>query len=397
MKRIVTVAIVMAAAVLGTALAQELVLGWSGAVTGPTSDAGQFVVQGVEDYCAYANDEGLIPGVSVRCLTKDDGYDNDNTLRNFEGFLDQGMQAFISYATGATLQLKVNAMEEEMPVLSASLHIANIDPPDNAYNFLPITSYSEQVVALLDWIHANDDSGTTPKVAMLIHPSAFGRAPVEDAQKAADLLGIDIVEVIEHGEGLDYTATLQRWANAGVRYVIGQSVQSPIAAMLQAAQALGLKDQMTFLGAHYTGGSTLVNLAGDAADGFLWTTSFKMAYNIPLQREIGERYGRSEETIADVNYTTGLLQTAIYVEAARRAVAAGEGVDKDAIYRHMLMMNADQEGVFDTPFAVGPVSFSDTDRVGVDALHLLEDQGGRFVSVSEPFQSDTFRTVHPPQ
>jgi len=397
MRKITWMLLLAGALAFGSVQAQDLVLGWSGAVTGPTSDAGQFVVQGVEDYCAYANDEALVPGVTVTCLTKDDGYDNDNTLRNFEGFLDQGMQAFISYATGATLQLKVNAMEEEMPVLSASLHIANIDPPDNAFNFLPITSYSEQVVALLDWIHANDTSGERPQVAMLIHPSAFGRAPVEDAKKAADLLGIDIVEVIEHGEGLDYTATLQRWDNSGVRYVVGQSVQSPIAAMLQAAQALGLKDRMTFLGAHYTGGSTLVNLAGDAAEGFLWTTSFKMAPNIPLQSEIGQRYGRSEETIADVNYSTGLLQAAIYVEAARRAVAAGEAVSKATIYQHMLMMNADQEGVFQTPFAVGAVSYSQTDRVGVDALHLLQDQGGTFVSISEPFNSDTFRTVHPAQ
>ncbi len=391
------IALSMVLALGGAALAQEVVLGWSGAVTGPTSDAGQYVIQGVEDYCSYANDEKLVPGYSVRCMTKDDGYDNDTTLRNFESFLDQGMQAFISYATGATLQLKVNAVEEQMPVLSASLHIANIDPPDNAYNFLPITSYSEQVVALLDWIHQNYQGDGAPKVAMLIHNSAFGRAPVDDAKKAAGQLGIDIVEVQEIGEGLDYTAMLQRWHNEGVQYVVNQNVQTPVAALLQAAQALGMMDQMTFLGAHYTGGSTLVSLAGDAANGFLWTTSFKMADQIPLQSEIGQRYGRGADTIADVNYTTGLLQAAIYVEAARRAVAAGEQVSKETIYEHLLQMNADGEGEYPTPFAVGPVTFSDTDRVGVDALHLLEDQGGTFKPISDPYTSETFRSVHTAQ
>ena len=83
--------------------AQDIVIGWSGAVTGPTSDAGQYVIQGVQDYCQYANDENLIPEHTLKCLTSDDAYDNDNSLRNFEGFLDEGMMAYLSYATGATL------------------------------------------------------------------------------------------------------------------------------------------------------------------------------------------------------------------------------------------------------------------------------------------------------
>ena len=391
--------IVLLIAVLFTlSAAQEVVIGWSGAVTGPTSDAGQFVIQGIEDYCAYANEEGLIPDYEIVCLLKDDGYDNDNSLRNFEGYLDEGMDAFISYATGATLQLKVNAVEEEMPVISASLHIGVIDPPDNSYNFLPITSYSEQVVALLEYIAENHEGDGAPQVAMLVHPSAFGRAPVEDAEAAAEVLGIDIVEVQEHGEGLDYTAMLQRWDNSGVEYVIGQSVQSPIAAMLNAAADLDLLENMTFMGAHYTGGSTLTSLAGEAAEGFLWATSFDLADNISFQQELGERYGRGEETISDVNYTTGLLQAATFIEAARRAVEAGAEPDPEGITNAILTMNDDGEGAYEAHgFGVGPVSFGENDRVGVDALELFQVQDGEFVAFSEPFNSETFREVHPPQ
>ncbi len=386
------------AALFSLAFAQEVVIGWSGAVTGPTSDAGQFVIQGVEDYCQYANEEELIPGYTITCLTSDDQYNNDNSLRNFEGFLDEEMQAFISYATGATLQLKINAVEEAIPVISASLHIGVIDPPDNAYNFLPITSYSEQVVALLEWIAQNHEGDEAPKVAMLVHPSAFGRAPVEDAQAAAQELGIEIVEVQEHGEGIDYTAMLQRWDNSGVQYVIGQSVQSPIAALLNAAQALGLTERMRFMGAHYTGGNSLTSLAGEAAEGFLWATSFALPEDIPFQSELGERSGRGEETISDVNYTTGLLQAATFIEAARRAVEGGGEVSSESIYQELLAMNAEGDGDYEAHgFGVGPVSYSETDRVGVDALALFQVQEGAFVAFSEPFNSETFREVHPPQ
>lgn len=391
--------LLLIAALVGLGFAQdEVVIGWSGAITGPTSDAGQFVVQGVEDYCAYANAQDLIPDYQLTCLTADDQYDNNNTLRNFLSFLDEGMDAFISYGTGGTLQLKVNAVEEQMPVVSASLHIGVIDPPDSAYNFLPITSYSEQVVALLEWIAENHQGDAAPKVALLLHPSAFGRAPVEDAQAAAEALGIEIVEIIEHGDGTDYTAILQRWNNSGVQYVVTQTVQSPVAAMLNTAEALGLKETMTFMGAHYTGGSTLVSIAGDAAEGFLWATSYYMGHEdtpgMELVRQIGEQNGRPEESILDVNYTSGMLQTAIFVEAARRAAEAGEEVNSESIYQQLLMMNEEGNGVFEQGFAVGPVSYSETDHVGVDALRLLEAQDGQFMPITEPFQSELFREVH---
>jgi branched-chain amino acid transport system substrate-binding protein len=388
----------LALGLFSTAWAQEIVFGWSGAVTGPTSDAGQFVVQGVEDYCRYANDEELIPGFSLRCITRDDQYNNDNTVRNFEGFLDEGMVAFISYATGATEQLKVNAVEEEIPVISASYHIGVIEPPDNEFNFLPITTYSEQVVALLEWVAENHQGDGAPRVAIMAHPSPFGRAPVDDAQRAALELGLEMVEVQESGEGVDYTAVLQRWDAAGVEYVISQNVQSPVAAMLSAAQALGLTDRMTFMGAHYTGGETLLSLAGETAEGFIWATSYYLGdEDVPgmrLQQEIGERYGRSEETILDVNYTTGLLQTAIFVEAARRAAERGE-VTNLTIYEALLDMNEEGEGVFDPGFAVGPVSLSEANRVGVDELRLIRLEGGQWVPITDPVTSPTFRALHP--
>ena len=398
MKKIYLIAL-LAAFALSIAFAQkEVVIGWSGAITGPTSDAGKYVVQGIEDYCQYANDENLIPGYTLKCLTRDDEYNNDNTLRNFESFLDEGMVGFIGYATGGSLQLKVNTTEEEVPLMGSSLHIGLIDPPDNDYMFLPITSYSEQVLALLEWIAKNHEGSEKPKVAMFVHPSPFGRAPVEDAKKAADILGIDIVEVQEATKGLDYTAMLQRWDNEGVEYMIGQHVQSPIATILNSAKDLGLLDKIQFMGAHYTGGTSLITLAGDAAENFIWSTSFYLPDEnkpgIELQRKIGERYGRSQDAIDETNYTSGLLQAAIYVEAARLAALSGD-VTKESFYSALLSMHGDNE--FDPGFAVGPVSFSEDDHIGVDAIRLLQVQNAKFVPFTEAFNSSTFRQVHPAQ
>ena len=130
---------VLLALLLSMSLAQEVVIGWSGAVTGPTSDAGQFVVQGLEDYCAYANENELVPGHEIKCLLSDDQYNNDNTLRNFEGYLDAGMVAFIGYATGATMQLKVDQGRNAWKILVYFLFAANYSRSVRFVLFLPPT------------------------------------------------------------------------------------------------------------------------------------------------------------------------------------------------------------------------------------------------------------------
>ena len=133
---------------------------------------------------------------------------------------------------------------------------------DSNYIFLPIASYSSQAVGLAEYVVANHKGSGKPKVAMFIHPSAFGRGPVDDVKKAIDAgLDIDLVEIVEHGKDLDNTAMLKRLQSKGVQYVISQTVQPPVATMLKGAQSLGMiaktygeAGKITFLGAHYAGG-----------------------------------------------------------------------------------------------------------------------------------------------
>ncbi len=122
------------------------------------------------------------------------------------------------------------------------------------------------------------------QIAMFIHPSAFGRGPVNDVKKAvAAGLEATIVEVVEHGKDLDYTAMLKRVHRKGVKYVISHTTKPPVATLLKDANRLGLTattfsedGKLTFLGAHYTGGPDLVALAGTAAERFYWTTSYTL-------------------------------------------------------------------------------------------------------------------------
>ena len=372
---------------------QTYKLGFSGAITGTTSDVGQPYSKAIEDYCKFVNDEKMLGDDKLECFIRDDGYKTENTKRNFEDFLDEGIVLYWNYSTGSTLALGKDFDEEMIPTITASFHAGNLDKSNHV--FLPIVSYSSQAIALGDYI-AKHHKGETANVAMFIHPSAFGRGPVDDLKKAISAgLKLNIVEIVEHGKDLDYTAMLQRWQNKKVQYVMSQTVQPYVATMLKSAQGQGViagtygeVGKLTFLGLHYAGGPDLVALAGSASEGFFWTTSYKLMTEpgpgTDAQLALAKRYGRDEKTANSQNYTNGVQVAQIAVETIVRAKAKGKKITRKALYDELLAMNG--YNAYYSLTTVGPITYSQTDRQGVDMLQLYQCQKGVFRPVGMPFQ-----------
>ena len=368
-------------------------LGLSLAITGPTSDAGNPYAKGVEDYFKFVNDTKMLGDDTIDCTIRDDQYNNDITKRNFEDFLSQDIVLYLNYSTGSTLALKKDFEEEKMPVIPASFHAGNL--VDSHYIFLPIASYSAQAIGLAEYIANNHKGAGVPKVAMFIHPSAFGRGPVDDLKKAvAAGLKIEIVEVVEHGKDLDNTAMLQRLLSKDVQYVISQTVQSPVGTMLKDASSLGLAAQsfgeagkLTFLGCHYTGGNDLVALAGAAAEGFYWTTSYiitnEPSAGATAQLDLAKKYNRDEKAANSHNYANGMMVAQVATEVIKRAKAKGKEINKETLYEELQAMNGDNQFLPGT--TVGPVTYSKTDHAGVDSLQLYVVKDGAFKSAGKPF------------
>lgn len=385
----IAVALAFTAAAISAHAGEVYKLGFSGAITGPTSDAGNPLSKGIEDWFRYVNDNKLLGEDRIECTIRDDQYKTDVTKRNFEEYLDDGIVFYLNYSTGSTLGLKMDFEEEQMPTVPSSYHEGNLVDAD--YIFIPVATYSENMVALAEYLTQNHKGGT-PKVALFIHPSAFGRGPVEDTRKAvAAGLDMEIVEVVEHGKDLDNSAMLKRLMSKGVQYVICHTVQSPVATMLKDAMRLnvnagsfGEQGKLTFLGAHYTGGADLIALAGDAAEGFLWTCSYNLTTEknekSRKQLELAKTYGRDEKAANSHNYAAGILQAQIPTQAIIRAKAAGLEVTPATLYRMLNEMNG--ANTFDSFAAVGPVSYSATDRVGVDLVNIYKAGGGIFKAVS---------------
>jgi branched-chain amino acid transport system substrate-binding protein len=125
-------------------------IGFSGAITGTTSDVGVPYSKAIEDYCRFVNDEKLLGDDTLECLIKDDGYETEKTKRNFEDFLDEGIVFYLNYSTGSSLAMGKDFDEEKIPTITASYHAGNLDVSN--YAFLPIVSYTSQALALADYL-----------------------------------------------------------------------------------------------------------------------------------------------------------------------------------------------------------------------------------------------------
>jgi branched-chain amino acid transport system substrate-binding protein len=175
-----------------------------------------------------------------------------------------------------------------------------------------------------------------------------------------------------------------------------------VATLLNDAQRLGViakqfgePGKLTFLGAHYTGGNDLIDLAGAAAEGFFWDTSYKLTSEhkdlAEQQLAIAKKYGRDDKTANSHNYTNGMMVTQVAVELMRRVKAKGKPITKQSLYEELLSMNG--QGAY-TPFTtVGPVTYSKTDREGVDTLQLYVVKGGVFRSVGTPFLPESYKKL----
>jgi branched-chain amino acid transport system substrate-binding protein len=247
-------------------------------------------------------------------------------------------------------------------------------------------------VALAEYVANNHKGDGIPKVALFIHPSAFGRGPLEDTKKAIKAgLKIEIVEVVEHGKDLDNSAMLKRILSKDVQYVISHTVQSPVATMLKDASRLGItaksfgeKGKLTFLGAHYTGGADLIALAGDAAEGFLWTCSYNLTTEnnekSKKQLALAKKYGRDAKAANSHNYAAGILQAQIPTYAIMQAKAAGLDINPANLYNTLQKMNG--KNAVDSFAAVGPISYSNMERIGVDLVNIYKVDGGQFKAIS---------------
>ena len=355
-------------------------------LTGPTSDVGTTYAEGIQGYFEWLTEKGGIEGRPVKLLFQDYGYKVDQAEQLYSQFVQEGAVAFLGWGTGDTEALRGRIAEDEIPFTSASYSHVLGNPNEAPYNFLVGTSYSDQFVILLDWIEENHGRSETPSVALMHHPSPFGRSPYEQGGRDyAAARGITLA-AHEMGRGsTDYTAELTRIRESGAQYVVFQNTSGPVAVALKNARDLGL--DLSFFCLNWCTNEVLTELAGDAAAGVVGSVAFSppgdQVEGLADAAAFLTGRGSSLEEKGLV-YGQGWVTAAVMVEGLRRVLSSGQE-PTGANIKAALESLSD----FDTGGVTVPITYSADDHLGSRGMRLFEVREGRWQQLTD------FRTAPP--
>lgn len=374
-----------------TAVAQEdmepIKIGAIFDLTGPTSDVGQLYAKGVQDYVAWANDNGGIEGHQIELISQDYAYNVETAENLYIDFVSQGVVAFQGWGTGDTEALRGRIAEDEIPFMSASYSVGLADPADAPYNFLVGTSYSDQMVIMMqhmlaEW-EAEGFGADEMHIVAFHHDSPFGLSPVADGAAWAEDHGVTFSNVAMPGGASSYDAEITTSVvDAGATHIIIQNVSTPAALLLRNLGDLGLLEFVQVGCLNWCADELVVAGAGDASEGLLGALPFgPTSVEVPGQADamayLEETEGMSLEE-ASLHYTQGWWTMAVMAEGIRLTITNGEDVTGANIKANLETLDH-----FDTGGITAPITFTDEDHRGNRALSIYTVEDGVWVEASD--------------
>ncbi|HVR28204.1 MAG TPA: ABC transporter substrate-binding protein [Thermoanaerobaculia bacterium] len=353
-------------------------------LTGATSDVGTTYSEGIRAYVDWLNQSGGLEGRPVRLVFQDYGYKVDLAEQLYSQFVHEGVVAFMGWGTGDTEALRGRVADDRMPFASASFSHVLGDPDQAPYNFLLGTSYSDQLVILLDWIAENDQGGT-PVVALMHHASPFGLSPYEQGGRDhAASKGIRLVAHEMSRGSTDYTAELTRIRESGARYVVFQNTSGPASVALKNARDLGL--EATYFCLNWCTNEVLTRLAGGAAEGVIGSVLYSPpgegVSGLDAAAEYLSAKGGSIEQ-KGLLFGQGWTMMSIMLEGVRRTVAAGQELTGENIKAALESIQG-----FETGGVTPPITFGPDDHRGMRGMRLYRVEGGVWRQLTDFREAD---------
>lgn len=257
----------------------EIIVGSAMPLSGGAAAAAfEPAARGFQAYITYANENGLLPGVTITASIGDDQYNPANTPGVVEGLLDDGAQVIAgSIGTGGAEAVRDTLNEECIPMLN----LLTGDPRwgdevgDYPWTTGLLTSYRLESQGYAASIADNFPDAT---VGLFSVNNAFGAAYMDAFEEAADENGLEIVadESIEQTDEAAPTAQLQSIAEAAPDVVMATPLGAQCITFLTELAAVKATTDGWEPAVYLTNtcaSELILALAGEAADGIYTSAS----------------------------------------------------------------------------------------------------------------------------
>ncbi|MEW6448203.1 MAG: ABC transporter substrate-binding protein [Bacillota bacterium] len=342
-------------------------------LTGGTGDVGEPYAKGANAYIDYINSKGGINGRQVDLIDFDYKYDKTKAVEIYNKLVKQDkVTAILGWGTGDTEALKQIIAGDKIPYISGSYSEGLLDIDQCPYNFLVAASYSDQARIAIKWIKENWKGAGKPKIAFVFNDTPFGRSPIDDAKKFAVENGFEVVadEVVDL-KALDATTQVLDLKQKKADFAIIQGTSNLTATVLKDAKKNGVTTQ--FIGLNWAADEKVIQLAGDAAEGYIGVIPFAFPYeDVPGMAAIKEYLASQGEKLEKINqkFVQGWCSTMVMLEGVKRA---GDNLTGEGIKAGLESLSE-----FDTGGLSAPVTFTPESHRGSEKVRLAKVTNGRF-------------------
>ncbi len=356
--------------------ASDIVIGTHLDLSGPLSELGTAVRNGLVTAFDEANAGGGIHGRRLRLIAADDGYSARKAVSVTKVLLKRNRIFAMLCPVGtppvaATMAQVLN---------SGTLHLFPFTSADDTYVPMQMLEFAIDLPAarqIATGVRAITDARGALKVGVLYRSDALGQAALKGATAELARHGLHVVESVAFAPGaVNFSAALASLRDASAELVvIGGVAQEAIIAMQQAGAQSWFP---VFLCGTACYVPELPTLGGHAVSGLYVVATTPIPYPDDQDAKLRawvRRYERRFGTVASAAAFRAYLDARVFAEALRRA---GPNLTQRHVARTLEAMSPWK----DPQFSGVPILFTPHDHVGFHTGFLAQVRNGRWTTLT---------------
>ncbi|MGI2335516.1 MAG: ABC transporter substrate-binding protein [Dehalogenimonas sp.] len=354
--------------------------------TGVAASKGQPMAAGVLDAIKYVNEElDGVMGHQIQVVGRDNGYEAARATTIINEFISQNVLMFTTQASAMMTPVMGIANEAGLPGFTVFSAPNITQPAQHIYAQMP--DYGDGWAIFAKYYMDNVWQGTgKPKMALMLLNNPTGSGAKDAADKLADSLGIEIVDISTHtGTTSDETTALTTIAAKNPDVIFISSTPAPTSVIiknirtLQTNQANPRLTGITIGCGHASYTSDMVALAGASnANGVMGVfPTVGWGDDVVGMAKMTEYVNQYHPAFKDnMDYITawaeGLLIAKILETAIQNTPGGADNLTPENVEKYGIQMlsNYDVSGLH------GPVSYTPGDNRLSKAMRVFEVVGG---------------------
>jgi len=383
-------ALALAAALPGSALAKEIVVGMQCDRSGPTQTVGAFMCDGAFDYIKLFNKgEGIGKGNSIRWFEIDHGYKVPRGIEAYGRHKDAGAVSISLYGTPNTVALTPKLTEDKIPGTSPGFGSAAAGNGTRFPYIFPIAaSYWSQAGSAVQFVMDKWVGDGKPKIAYIYYDNPAGREPLPVLEDLRKRIGFTLQTYAVPAPGVEMRPqvldiTRKYKADWVIAHLFGRAPSVSIKEFRRVR--FPLDRVVSFV---WGAAESDINAAGwDTAEGYYGLQFAGVGDGHEVIQRIKKMYaddGKEAPKAMQVSvyYNRGVVMAAVHARAIQLAVEKN-GLDITGV--HVKEALESIRG-FDLGGILPPLNITPEDHEGGGFTQVWQVKGGKWVSASDWFQ-----------